>query len=151
MTDMPITTDRELADRMIAEHAHMVDHLDRLTTDLMAATRGVDVRHADLVSWVHNTLLPHAQAEEATTYAAAAKLPGGAPFIEAMKREHALILQLSHAVDGAFSSEAAAGFARALYLVFRSHQEKENEIILPMLLDAGVSLAPLMAEGHAHH
>lgn len=149
MTDLSTApTDREVVDRLLTEHGELVNHLDRLTTDLMAATRGVEGRHLELVRWVHDVLLPHAKEEEATTYAAAARLPGGAPLVDGMVREHKLILQLANAVDGAWSSEASAGFARALYLVFRSHQEKENEIIIPMLLDAGVSLAEVVGSHH---
>ena len=148
------TQDRELAHALMAHHAVMVEELDKLTNDLLNATdQGGQAREA-LIDWVHHTLLPHAADEEATTYAAAAALPQGAALIDAMIREHQTIIALAGAFHSAGDQALAAGYARSLYTVFEAHQSKENEIVIPMLLDAGVSLTRAMAnapEDHGHH
>lgn len=147
------TRDRELADELMAHHAVMVDQLDRLTDNLLNATgNGAQAKEA-LIDWVHSTLLPHAADEEATTYAAASGLPQGAALIDAMTREHKTIIALATALHTCEDLRLAAGYARSLYAVFDAHQSKENEIVIPMLLDAGVSLTQAMASapsGHHH-
>jgi hypothetical protein len=46
---------------------------------------------------------------------------------------------------------AAGAFARALFGTFDSHQRKENDIILPLLMDADAhSLTVVMASVHEH-
>lgn len=149
------TRDRELADDLMAHHAVMVDQLDRLTDDLLHATdNGAEEAKRALIDWVHSTLLPHAAEEEATTYAAAAGLPQGAALIDAMTREHKTIIALATALHTTEDLRLAAGYARSLYAVFDAHQSKENEIVIPMLLDAGISLTEAMASapsGHHHH
>ena len=148
------TQDRAIADQLVAHHAVMVDQLDRLTTNLLEATGNGAAAKEALIEWVHSTLLPHAAEEEATTYAAAAALPQGAALIDSMTREHQTIIALAVAFHGAEDLTLAAGYARSLYTVFEAHQSKENEIVIPMLLDAGVSLREALAnapEGHGHH
>lgn len=152
-TDSP-TQNRELADELMAHHAVMVDQLDGLTNDFLNATEnGAEAKQA-LIDWVHSTLLPHAGEEEATTYGAASRLPQGAALIDAMIREHKTIITLAVAFHECPDLRLAAGYARSLYTVFEAHQSKENEIVIPMLVDAGVSLSQAMASGsagHGHH
>lgn len=148
------TQDRELAHELMAHHAVMVKELDQLTNDLLNATENRAQAKEALIDWVHSILLPHAAEEEATTYAAAAALPQGAPLIDAMIREHKTIIALAVAFHSSEDLGLAAGYARSLYTVFEAHQSKENEIVIPMLLDAGISLTQAMAnapEGHGHH
>ena len=148
------TQDRALAHELMAHHAIMVDQLDKLTNDLLNATQnGAEAKEA-LVDWVHDILLPHAAEEEATTSAAAAALPQGGALIDSMVREHKTIIALAAAFHSSQDLALAAGYARSLYTVFEAHQSKENEIVIPMLLDAGISLTEAMAnapEGHGHH
>lgn len=144
------TQDRALANELMAHHAIMVDQLDKLTNDLL---NGAEAKEA-LIEWVHEILLPHAAEEEATTYAAAAALPQGAALIDSMVREHKTIIALAGAFHSSEDLALAAGYARSLYTVFEAHQSKENEIVIPMLLDVGISLTEAMAnapEGHGHH
>ena len=153
-TDTP-THDRALADELMAHHAIMVDQLDKLTNDLLNDTpHGAEAKKA-LIDWVHSILLPHAAEEEATTYAAAAALPQGVSLIDSMVREHQTIIALAAAFHSSEDLALAAGYARSLYTVFEAHQSKENEIVIPMLLDAGISLTEAMANapqvtGHHH-
>lgn len=137
--------DRELASELMAHHAVMVEELDKLTNDLLNATGNGAQAKETLIEWVHSILLPHAAEEEATTYAAAAALPQGAALIDSMIREHQTIIALAVAFHSSEGQALAAGYARALSIVFEAHQSKENEIVIPMLLNAGVSLAQAIA------
>ncbi|MGM0385906.1 MAG: hemerythrin domain-containing protein [Actinomycetota bacterium] len=155
MADLLNTTqaqDRELADELLAHHAVMVDQLDRLTTDLLAATGDAAAAKEPLIEWVHEVLLPHAAEEESTTYAAAAGLSEGAALIDVLTREHGTITQLAGAFHASDDLALAAGYARSLFHVFQAHQAKENEIVIPMLLAAPtVSLSAVVAAGPAEH
>lgn len=146
--------DRALAQELMAHHAVMVDQLDRLTTNLLDVTpNGAEAKEA-LIDWIHGILLPHAAEEEATTYTAAAALPQGAALIDSMVREHKTIIALAAAFHTSGDLALATGYARSLYTVFEAHQSKENEIVIPMLLDAGISLTEAMSkapQGHGHH
>lgn len=146
--------DAAIAEELKAHHAAMIGDLARLTTALAhAATSGDDAAHAkhDLESWVADILVPHAAEEEETTYRAAAELPEGRLLIKSMLSEHELIRLTARHMSEAEDSIAAAAFARALLDTFDSHQRKENEIILPLLIgDHTVSLTDVMANAHDH-
>jgi hypothetical protein len=143
--------DEEIADEIRAHHAAMVADLDRLTATLRDATHeSRPVEHHRLAEWFETVLVPHADEEEATTYHAAAELPEGTLLIEAMAREHVLIKRLVTLFADS-DGEAAAAYGRAIFEAFESHQRKENEMILPLLVDAPeVSLADVLGHGHGH-
>ena len=157
---MTETTDSHSADARVAEeirshHALMRDDLDRLSAALVeAAESGSDPApaRAELTEWIRTTLVPHAEQEEATTYPAAANLPEGRLLIAAMLAEHVLIRRLADLVAHTPNASAAGAYGRALFEAFSSHQAKENEHILPLLVqEPTVSLAELMAHGHGSH
>lgn len=149
-----------VADHIRDHHGAMVAELARLTTAVRDAPPAeATAARAALAQWFETTLVPHADEEEATTYRAARELPEGRLLIEAMVREHVLIKRLVALFAEAEGSSAAA-YARAVLEAFTSHQEKENEVILPLLVAAPqVSLAEVMAAApgghqvgeHAHH
>lgn len=143
--------DAEIADRVREHHAAMVADLDRLTATLRdAAPAEQATARRNLEEWFETVLVPHADEEEATTYHAAGELPEGRLLIEAMVREHILIKRLV-ALVGASEATAAAAYGRAVFEAFNSHQGKENDVILPLLVDAQhVSLASVMGGAHGH-
>jgi hypothetical protein len=54
-------------------------------------------------------------------------------------------------VSSAVDPLVAGAYGRMLFDIFDSHQRKENDIILPLLVASDqVSLAEVMAGGHAH-
>lgn len=149
-------TDRAVAGEIRTHHAAMVTTLDELTTSLQraaadkAADTAADARRA-LTSWFHDVLVPHADEEEATTYRAAARLPEGRLLIRSMVQEHVLVKRLVSHFEEADDARVAAAYGRAVFDVFESHQAKENEIILPLLLDAAsLSLGEVVSAGHGH-
>ena len=157
MTDQHGSHERDaaLAEELKAHHAKMIQDLDRFATALAdAAASGDDAvgaRH-DLERWVADVLVPHAAAEEETTYRAAGDLTEGRSLIKSMLAEHELIRLTARRAAEADDPVAAGAFARALFDMFDSHQRKENNIILPLLIDAdSVSLTDVMARAHHGH
>lgn len=146
-------TDASMAQEIKTHHAAMVADLDRLTGALRDAEPETRAgARMTLAKWFEDVLVPHADEEERTTYAAAAGLPEGRLLIEAMVREHVLIKRLVALCVQAPDGAVAAAYGRAVLATFDSHQSKENEIILPLLLQAqGVSLAEVVGESHGHH
>ncbi|RPF26948.1 hemerythrin domain-containing protein [Georgenia muralis] len=157
---MTETTDGRAADAYVAEeirshHALMRADLDRLSAALVdAAESGTDPApaRAELTEWIRTTLVPHAEQEEATTYPAAANLPEGRLLIAAMLAEHVLIRRFADLAARTQDPAAAGAYGRAVFETFSSHQAKENEHILPLLVEEPtISLAELMAHGHGSH
>lgn len=151
----PNAEDAALADELRAHHAAMIDDLDRMSAGLVAAARSGNepaVVKRDLDRWVAEVLVPHAAEEEATSYRAAGELPAGELLIMSMLAEHELIRTTARHVSDADDPTAAGAFARALFDIFDSHQRKENDIILPLLVASDtISLVEVMAGAHGHH
>lgn len=146
--------DAALADELRAHHAVMIQDLDRLSTALVAAARSgedADPAKHELEQWVADFLVPHAEEEEATSYQAAGDLPAGELLIRSMLAEHDLIRLTARHMSEADDPVAAGAFARALFHIFDSHQRKENDVILPLLVASdSVSLTAVMAGAHGH-
>lgn len=142
--------DRRAAQAVVRHHAELAANLDSHTGRLLeAADRGNDAetsrRRDDLVRWLHDELLPHAQAEEGTMYRAAGARDQGRLLVAGMLWEHEAILGLVAELEKATGAVRAAAAARALAALFAVHLAKENELVLPLLADAeDVSLAGLL-------
>jgi uncharacterized protein (DUF2249 family) len=116
-----------------------------------AASRGEDaVAQRDaVVAWSRHELLPHAAAEEATIYAAAAERPEARLLVEALVADHRVITELVSLVAEAPDAVTAAGAAFSLEQLFLAHMAKENDQVLPfMAADPSVSLASLLDGMH---
>jgi uncharacterized protein (DUF2249 family) len=124
-----------------------VEALLRIAAEETGAGWGHEADH--LVDWCRETLLPHAAGEEQTLYAAAYHRPEARLLVESMVKEHSAIRGLVDEIAVATTPLAAAADARALQVLFASHVEKENTVILPLLASApDVSLADLLAGLH---
>ena len=145
--------DSALAEELKAHHAAMVADLDRLSTALAAAPTGGDATESRtaLTEWFRDVLVPHAEEEEQTTYRAAGELSEGRLLIASMLAEHVLIRRIATLLVAARYPMEAGAYGRALFEVFHSHQRKENEMILPLLVDEDtVSLTEVMSAAHGH-
>jgi uncharacterized protein (DUF2249 family) len=146
--------DAAAASAVEQHHAEMAGALAmRVQAVLAAAARGVDgdvgTPAGQLVAWCERELIPHARAEEATMYAAARRRPEGQLLVEGMLREHTVILDLVREIGAATTPLATATAARALHVVFATHLEKENTLVLPLLVGASdISLAELLGGLH---
>ncbi|UQU67820.1 DUF2249 domain-containing protein [Couchioplanes caeruleus] len=147
-------SDRTAAAAVVAHHEQLAAALTRQVAELVEAAaigslrRTWAVRDA-LVGWVHTELLPHAYAEEEALYPAAARRPEAKLLVDGMLGEHRAIAELVTELETTPSPVAAAAAARALRAVFEAHLAKENELIVPVLVEAGdVDLAALLAGMH---
>ena len=148
------TADQRAAEAVVAHHTELSDTLARHLTRVLAAAErndGSQLRdHRDeLVERLRRELLPHAKAEEMILYAAAAEVPECALLVAAMREEHQSLAGLVEELSTAVSPVQVAAVARALSAVFATHLAKENDLILPRLVEDGdVSLADLLAGMH---
>jgi uncharacterized protein (DUF2249 family) len=147
--------DRRAAAAVVAHHTQLATELGRHVTALRDAAASHEdgspwpLRRQALWDWLGQELLPHAAAEEAALYPAAARQPGGRLLVDGMLAEHQAINRLVRELDSAGTAVDAAAAARGLEAVFEVHLAKENDLILPLLLDATqVSVADLLAGMH---
>ncbi|MGA5299559.1 DUF2249 domain-containing protein [Nucisporomicrobium flavum] len=147
-------SDRTAAAAVVAHHEQLAAALTRQVAELVEAADIGSLRRTwavrdELVGWVHTELLPHAYAEEEALYPAAARRPEAKLLVDGMLGEHRAIAELVTELETTPSPVAAAAAARALRAVFEAHLAKENELIVPVLVDAGdVDLAALLAGMH---
>ncbi|MGB2571660.1 DUF2249 domain-containing protein [Micromonospora citrea] len=146
--------DQQAAQAVVRHHAQLAADLDRHVADLLdAADRGDAagaLRHRDeLLGWLRDELLPHAYAEEGSLYTAAGDRPEAALLVRGMLDEHRAITGLVTELETANRPVRLAAAARALAALFAVHLAKENELIVPVLVDAAdVSLATLLDGMH---
>lgn len=144
------TADRTHSNEKVAahireHHATLVTSLDQLTADLLDASASTfEDQRSELVAWIGSHLVPHAEHEEQTSYRAASELLEGAAAITAMLAEHEVIRAMAAEIAVASDRDAAAAWGRALFLTFRSHQQIEDDVIVPMLDTAGVDLGAVL-------
>ncbi len=135
---------------MLAHHRTLEDEVAQRVLVLrqaVAAHLPYGPALGELVAFLADEVLPHADAEERTIYRAAAARTEHAAMVREMVREHR---RLAHGIDElarASSGETAAEEALAVALVFAAHVAKENEQLLPQLVDDPTAdLAALLAE-----
>ena len=144
--------DLDAVEAIREHHAAMAGALGGKVTALQrAAHRGEDaVAERDaVVAWARQELLPHAAAEEATIYAAAAERAEARLLVEALVADHRVITDLVDRVAEAPHAVAAAGAAFSREQLFLAHMAKENDQVLPFLAaEPSVSLASLLDGMH---
>jgi uncharacterized protein (DUF2249 family) len=142
--------DERAAQAVVEHHRELAAALTGHVNGLLEAAEIGSLRqvwhHRDvLLGWLHSELLPHAQAEEAALYPAAAAQPAGRLLIDGMLDEHRVIAALVAEIEETSAPVAAAAAARALQAVFGTHLAKENDLVVPLLVAADdVSLAGLL-------
>jgi iron-sulfur cluster repair protein YtfE (RIC family) len=147
--------DQRAAGAVVRHHAQLAEALTKHTERLLSAVERSDPAaerdaRLDLLGWLRHDLVPHALAEERVLYPAAAARPAGALLVEGMVDEHRTITGLVDELEAARSPVRSAAAAHALAAVFRTHVTKENELVLPMLVEAeDVSVANLLEGMHA--
>jgi len=148
------TADRRAAEAVVRHHAQLAETLSTHTARLLDAAERGDAQQVrevreDLVKWLHSDLLPHAYAEEGTLYREAAARPEGALLIDGMMNEHEAIAALIRELENAIAPVRIAAAARALDAVFVNHLGKENDLVMPLLVEAEkVSVAALLHGMH---
>ena len=104
---------------------------------------------ARLIAYLAGEILPHAAAEEATIYPAAAALDGLAGTVTEMTAEHKVLFEAAGRLAEPADAATAAGRAEEIARLFAGHVAKENDILLPALLASqDTDLPALLAEMH---
>lgn len=127
-------------------HASMVRKLKELAVQVLEAggPDGLERARDNLVGYVDGELLPHAAAEELTLYACGAKDPSLTVLVASMTREHEVLRDLRNAVHQATSPTEIGLGTGALAGVFETHAAKENALLVPALIVAGVDVGALL-------
>lgn len=149
---MSETSDERALAAMVSHHAELRRGLDDRVTALRTAVRSRATHEPQLAAlreFVDGSVLPHATAEEATLYPAAAS---AAPLlVAAMTAEHRALADRARALAGTGSSVDALAAAEGFAAVFAVHVDKENDLLLPLLArSTDVSLAGLLQAMHRH-
>jgi uncharacterized protein (DUF2249 family)/iron-sulfur cluster repair protein YtfE (RIC family) len=141
--------DAEAAEKVEQHHAEMAGRLDLLTADVVRAAGSdrAEATRQELLTWLRTELVPHATAEEKTLYPAAAQIADARLLVEAMLAEHVLIHRLVADLDAASDPVEAAAVARAIETVFDSHLAKENDQLIPTLVESPAYSVAEMLEG----
>jgi hypothetical protein len=143
--------DADAAAAIRAHHVELQERFAACVENVRAAVRGggdpIAARDA-LVAFLEGELIPHARAEEAALYPAAAT---GATLslVEAMIDEHREILARLGVLRATSDGLALVARSSALLALFESHLAKENERLIPALVaDPGVSLVERLVGMH---
>lgn len=163
----PISKDAgEEARALAAVEAHHAGMLTRLTSLVAALTHAVTTHdavaehdaHAVLVEWCETELVPHALAEEGPLYGGPAAVPEGRLLVAGMLAEHQVIVGLVEKLRASEGVDAAV-IAGAIGQIFALHLEKENRLLMPLIVQspelslatAVAGLHELVGEAHVHH
>ncbi len=144
--------DSEQAVRSILEHhTQLAAHLTDRVQALLAVVRtggDVDEARGELVAFLDDALMPHAAAEEQTLYVAARDLPRGRLLVEGMIAEHRALADRVSAVRDQRERIELAATAAEIRALFSVHLYKENDLMLPLLVEEKADLPALLHNTH---
>jgi iron-sulfur cluster repair protein YtfE (RIC family) len=106
-----------------------IDNLGRRVEDDILNT-------PELLTYLWEALIPHAQGEEGTLYKRAETLPGGPALVGPMSSEHETIVQRLHELGQRFEQGEDTEFQRTLHSLLQlihEHFQKEEEVLTPLL------------------
>jgi len=140
-------TDTDAFETMLTHHQTLDDRVQALTTavgrtvtDETAYVPGV----AELIAYFSDEVLPHGFAEEHSIYGARADLAGT---VVEMTAEHRSLAIAVEGLAGSPNGPAASEQADQVAALFTAHVAKENEILLPRMLEHDdVHLAELLMQ-----
>ncbi|MET1064430.1 MAG: hemerythrin domain-containing protein [Arthrobacter sp.] len=119
-------------------HSGMLKRLNALTVTLTHAVKAGDTvaehdSHAVLVEWCETELLPHALGEEGRLYSVSRNLPQGKLLVEGLLAEHQVMVSLVEELRGSAGVDAAVA-AGSIRNIFALHLEKENTLLVPLIV-----------------
>lgn len=144
-------TQTEALDAMVRHHRNLEDQLElRIATLADAVDNGIahDPAVAALVAYLAEEVIPHAMAEEHTIYSIAGVRSDLADTVNEMIGEHRVLTAAAESLANAGTDSAALDQATKIGSIFAAHVNKENEVLLPVLLDDEVDLAQLLMQMH---
>jgi uncharacterized protein (DUF2249 family) len=149
-----VTANAFAARAVVNHHAQLAAGVDQRVGALVRHVesqyllKAEDARQ-DLLGYLRREILPHARAEEEKLYPPAAALADGRLLVEGMIEEHRRLTALVTELADAASPVRAAAAARALAALFAVHLDKENNLVLPLLVATPeVALSQVLAGMH---
>ena len=137
---------------MLLHHRTLVEEVDsRIAVIAESVGRGTPDGPAvgALIAYLAEEVLPHALAEEHSIYRVAAARADLADTVNAMIAEHRVLASAIESLASAPTASAALNQATQIGTFFATHVNKENEVLLPALLEDGdTDLAELLAQMH---
>ncbi len=143
-------TEADAFEAMLAHHRSLTEGVDRRLAALrnaVAANAAFEAAAAQLVAYLAEEVLPHAQAEEQTVYQAAGQKDDLAATVQAMTAEHRRLAELSEKLARATEGQEALVAAATIGPLFATHVDKENDLLLPRLR-ADNQLAGVLKQMH---
>lgn len=137
------------AEAIAAHHAEMVRELRARVDALIAAVALGDPSTdaaAAVGDYASSTLLPHAAAEENVMYPAAEKRERR--LVQSLVGEHAVLRRLAQQLATAREGAERVAMASALVELFEVHASKENDYVLPTIVEDGGDLTTLLHGMH---
>jgi uncharacterized protein (DUF2249 family)/hemerythrin-like domain-containing protein len=145
-------TQTEAFDAMLEHHRTLDEHVGIRITALVGAAEGgiaYEPAVAALVAYLAEEVLPHALAEEHTIYRVAGGRSDLADTVNEMTAEHRVLTSATESLANAATAPAALEQATQIGALFTTHVNKENDLLLPVLLeDDDVDLAQLLVQMH---
>ncbi len=145
-------TEAEAYDAILAHHAALNADVNMRVSFLGNKVEKAESEKSaieDLVRYLNAEVVPHAIAEEHTIYQTAVDKLGLADLIGEMTTEHKTLVSELTALENSSSGQEALEHADRFAVLFSDHVTKENELIVPRLLDSGdVDLTLVLSEMH---
>jgi uncharacterized protein (DUF2249 family) len=145
-------TQVEALEAMLQHHRTLVGDVgDRITALAEAVDSGIayEPAVAELITYLAEEVIPHAVAEELSIYRTAATRANLARTVNEMIAEHRVLTAAVESLANARSAPAALTQAKQIGAFFTTHVVKENEQLLPALLeDDDVDLVQLLEQMH---
>lgn len=118
--------------RFAAHHRTLIENLG----PLVARVHEDVLNTPELLTYLWERLVPHAQAEEATLYRRAATLPGGRAMVEPLIKEHEVIIARTDELGNLFEvgqDTLVRDVVRCVWELIQKHFQKEETLLIPML------------------
>jgi uncharacterized protein (DUF2249 family) len=145
-------TQAEALDAMLRHHRSLDEHVGiRIAALVGAVDHGIayEPAVAALVAYLAEEVLTHAEAEELTIYGAAGARADLVETVNEMIAEHRVLASAVEALATAQTAPAAKKQALEIGAIFTTHVNKENDLLLPVLVEADdVDLPQLLVKMH---
>ena len=138
-------------EQMLAHHAQLqVELAQRVAALETVVAAGVPFQAAQAAvgEFIASEIVPHALAEEDAIYHTGAQTSTFAPLVAGMVMEHEALIGLAGQLAAADSGVLAFSSATSFRALFEVHVRKENEILLPGLVESGANPGALLADMH---
>jgi uncharacterized protein (DUF2249 family) len=145
-------TQIQALDAMLQHHRTLVADVDNRVAALAEAVNSgiaYEPAVAELVTYLAEDVIPHAVAEELSIYRTAATRADLANTVNEMIAEHRVLTAAVESLANVSNGSAALTQATQIGTFFTTHVVKENELLLPALLeDHDVDLVKLLEQMH---